>query len=287
MFVKTIAASLLALAGLIVGLNLNTSENTITAPSPISINQDTSHLQEKLNRMQVQIDDLTSQLHHGQTQIVKNNEQLNALKNKLAGFSESAAIDEIDKSGKSDLNENVTLSNVNEPKLTEAQRNKNILVSMGVDIESAERIQRLAEKKEMDQLYLRNKASREGWFGTEKYFEKTRELDLKSNIYREELGDDKYDQFLYSSHLTNRITVQSILAESPAELAGLEAGDHILSYNNTRVFNWSDLTSLTAAGEIGENVPIEIQRNSQISELYISRGPLGIRLTSERVDPKK
>ncbi|MDH3327335.1 MAG: PDZ domain-containing protein [Gammaproteobacteria bacterium] len=276
-------AIILILSGIIVGLNL---QATPVSPIPSLPSPDTninvSELDKKLNQLNATIALLENKLN---TEIASHKgtaDQLTTLKatiNKLTITQKNNATPE------TNITDNLILTDVNKTRLTEPQRNRNILISMGVDDENVSRIQRLAEKKEMDQLYLRNTAVREGWFGTEKYFDKNNKLELQSNIYREELGDEKYDHFLYTSQLTNRITIQSVLSDSPAEQAGLLAGDFILSYNNKRVFNWSDLTALTANGEAGESIPIEVQRNKQTLQYFIARGPLGIRLNSERVNP--
>ena len=276
-------AIILVLCGIIIGLNMQATPDASLVPlsqpmpkiNPVKIN-------EKLSQLQTKIEELEASLN---TEIKQHKNTITQLSTLQLALKTQTDEHKTDDSGESKKEEKMTLTDVKEPRLTEAQRNKNILVQMGIDNDNANRIQRLAEKKEMDQLYLRNTASREGWFGTEKYFEKTRELDLQSNIYRDELGDDKYDMFLYASQLTNRITIQSVLSESPAEIAGLQSGDFILSYNNKRVFNWSDLTALTANGEVGESVPIEVQRENQTFQYFITRGPLGIRLNSERVNP--
>jgi len=278
-------AIVLLLGGIIIGLNINPTPDTpaMVLPAPENgvgnLTQTVQTLESRIAQLEM---DLSQEINKRQS-LEKNLSELNTALQQ--GNIKNQTNDDED-SGENNLNQEQTLTDVNEPKLTEPERNKKILLAMGVNNENAERIQQLAEKKEMEQLYLRNKAVREGWFGTEKYFEKTRELDLSSNIYREELGDDAYDKFLYASHLTNRITVQSVLSESPAETAGLKPGDHILSYDNQRVFNWSDLTTLTANGEAGETVPLEVKRNEQTYQFFITRGPLGIRLSSERVNPE-
>jgi len=279
------AITSLIVLSIVVGLNIQPTPLATPSPSASNnIDKKFSQLQSKIEQLETALNAEIENHNNTRKQLAELNLALKqAIKQTLKTEINSAQSNGTDNSEKNEQ----TLANVNEPRLPESQRNRNILISMGVDSHDANRIQQLTEKKEMEQLYLRNTAAREGWFGTEKYFEKTRELDLESNIYREELGDDKYDQFLYSSQLTNRIVVQSVLSESPAENTGLLAGDYILSYDNKRVFNWSDLTALTANGEVGENIPIEVQRNDQVFQYFIARGPLGIRLNSERVSPNQ
>ncbi len=169
--------------------------------------------------------------------------------------------------------------------IEEAQTTSSILAAIGVDPEIAENIEELSEKREMDQLYMRNTAIREGWFGTEKYFQENRKFEQESNVIRSELGDSKYDEYLYTSGRFNRIKVSSVLAQSPAEQAGIQSGDVIVSYDNARVFSWSDLTNMTATGEPGETVQVSVAREGVVSNVFIMRGPLGIRLESMRADP--
>lgn len=280
-------AIILILLGIIVGLNLQATPEIKTPPPTASLLAiTTSELKTQLSDLQTKVSQLETSLNNEIARHKKTNLQLNELKHAFTLASNNNAPDKTENDDDLIAKSKALITDVTKPRLTEAQRNKNILITIGIDDNSANRIQRLAEKKEMDQLYLRNTASREGWFGTEKFFEKTRELDLKSNIYREELGDEQYDQFLYASQLTNRITIQSVLSESPAENTGLQAGDYIISYDNQRVFNWSDLTALTTNGEDGESVPVEVKRNNQTFQYFITRGPLGIRLSSERIDPR-
>ncbi len=279
-------AIILILSGIIIGLNIQPTPDAKPLPAlhlPTAYTSDNADINEKLSLLQTQVTRLETSLNTEIESHKKTRTKLDELNHTLALTMSNAVSDP--KETNEEKGSKLTTSNNSKPRLTEAQRNKNTLITIGIDDDNANRIQRLAEKKEMDQLYLRNAASREGWFGTEKYFEKTRELDLSSNIYREELGDDKYDQYLYASKLTNRITIQSVLSESPAESTGLQSGDYILSYDNQRVFNWSDLTTLTTNGEAGESIAIEVQRNNQTFQYFINRGPLGIRLSSERVAP--
>jgi len=165
------------------------------------------------------------------------------------------------------------------------KKKQQVLTSLGLDESITERIQQREEKMEMDRLYLRNTAIREGWFGTEKYFEKTRDFNATTNIYREELGDENYDYYLFNSDQSNRISVLSVISNSPAESIGIEKGDIISKYDHEKVFSWSDLTRATTDGEAGQQVSIVIQRGSEEIELFVPRGPLGIRLENIKVNP--
>jgi S1-C subfamily serine protease len=67
-----------------------------------------------------------------------------------------------------------------------------------------------------------------------------------------------------------------VLASSPAEKAGLQAGDQIVSYAGTRVFDMRELESLTRQGNPGEAVTVEVKRNGQSVQVQVQRGVLGV-----------
>ncbi len=150
------------------------------------------------------------------------------------------------------------------------------------DIDQIE--QRVAED-EMNLIRLRNKAMREDWYGSERWFEESAEIGGDTNIYREELGDDKYDRYLFQTGQSNRVTIESIIPGSPGEEQALQEGDIVYSYDDNRVFRWSDLTSATSSGMPDETVKMLILRNDEILEIYLPRGPIGIRLTGEKINP--
>jgi C-terminal processing protease CtpA/Prc len=166
-----------------------------------------------------------------------------------------------------------------------ATRQQQALIALGMDPSAMERIKQRTERQEMEELYLRDRANREGWFGTERYFQEARKLEQNSNVYRQELGDVRYDTFLFDSGQNNRVGVQSVLNGSPAAAAGIQADDIIVSYDNERVFTWNDLTSATTKGTPGQTVRIDVKRDQQSLTFYVPRGPLGIRLTPARADP--
>jgi len=93
---------------------------------------------------------------------------------------------------------------------------------------------------------------------------------------REELGDADYERYLTSQGRPTKIAVYNVLTSSPAEKAGLQAGDQIVSYGGQRVFDVRDLNDLTLQGTPGQPVAIEVQRNQQTVQLVIPRGPIGI-----------
>ncbi len=159
------------------------------------------------------------------------------------------------------------------------------LISAGLDETSADRIQHRFEQTELDKLYLRNRAMREGWMESERYEKELSTLDSRTDIYRSELGDDAYDRFLYLSGRNNRVVVSSVISDSPAADAGIGTGDIILGYDNKRIFDWTDLSTATSKGQEGQSVRVTVERDGVPMDVYVPRGPLGVRLGSSRVEP--
>jgi len=73
-----------------------------------------------------------------------------------------------------------------------------------------------------------DRASREGYIGTERYVNELNELREQDISLRDEIGDEYYDNYLYTSGQSNRIRVASVMIGSPAEQAGMQNGDMIL-----------------------------------------------------------
>ena len=77
----------------------------------------------------------------------------------------------------------------------------------------------------------------------------------------------------------------SVLESAQASSAGIKSGDHIIRYDNQRIYNWSDLRTAITGGNVSDSVTLEIERNGQRIEFYLARGPLGIRTNSLSVAP--
>lgn len=149
----------------------------------------------------------------------------------------------------------------------------------------AERLKAQFEQLELDKLYLRDRAVREGWPGGSRYREELQQLEAQTGNLQQELGEDSYDAYLFASGQPNRVAVQSVLASSAAGVAGIQSGDHILRYGNQRIYNWRDLREATTQGDVNETIIIEVLRDNKSLQFYVSRGPLGIRMTSISVAP--
>lgn len=163
--------------------------------------------------------------------------------------------------------------------------NEKALLDSGIDPARVNYIKDAFEQAEMEKLYLRDQATREGWMGTKRYQEAAKDIADRSRSLRAELTDPEYDAYLYATGRANRVIVESVLGGSPASNAGIQAGDAILRYDNKPVYNWSDLTSATSEGDPNATVAVTIERNDQQQQVYVPRGPLGIRLSTDSVAP--
>lgn len=158
------------------------------------------------------------------------------------------------------------------------------LLDNGMDSSLVSELQLFFEQLEMDRLYLRDRSAREGWDRAQLRVEleaiESREEDL-----RQRLGDDAYDAYLYATGQPNRVAVTSVLASAQAGQAGIQSGDHILRYDNQRIYSWMDLREATTSGDISDMVEVEVERDGTTLQFYLARGPMGIRMDSLSVAP--
>src|SRR5262245_21588464 len=131
------------------------------------------------------------------------------------------------------------------------------LLEHGVAPAEVDRVREAFAANEMLLLQLEDRARREGWFGTPRYRDAL--LEAREGL-RSELGDDQFDLLLYASGRHNRVVVEDLLDGSPAQRAGIQPGDEILSYADQRVFWAPDLKYRTAQGTPGEPVAIDLLR---------------------------
>ena len=159
------------------------------------------------------------------------------------------------------------------------------LEAAGLDPVQAAGILQRQSSLDMQRLELRDQASREGWAGTDRFFEAMRNLNGDVASLRAEIGDEAYDRFLYLTGQPNRVVIDSVINDSPAQLAGLQAGDVVINYADGRIFSWVDLRDATRAGQRGEYVIMRVQRDGELFELNVPRGPLGVRMDMEQIEP--
>lgn len=160
-----------------------------------------------------------------------------------------------------------------------------LLVRSGVEPALADAIQQRVSALEMERLYLRDQATREGWRNSERFSAAMNELLRPEEALRREFGDDVYDRYLYAMGRGNRVLVSSTIQDSPADVAGIRAGDTVLSYAGERVYSVGDLQSATSAGEPGASVVVELLRDGERWYATVPRGPLGVRLDVTRRAP--
>lgn len=152
------------------------------------------------------------------------------------------------------------------------------LAAAGVDSATAEGIKRRGDELALDEMYLRDQATREGWLDTPRFAEELASIEEQRTSVRDEIGDDAYDRYLFALGHPNRVRVQDVMAGSVAEEVGLRAGDMILRYGDTRIFHSDDLVEQTRDGEAGEPVRVQVLRDGERLEIDVPRGPLGLRI---------
>ena len=103
-----------------------------------------------------------------------------------------------------------------------------------------------------------------------------RSRNSSSEALRQELGDAEYERYLTANDRSTSITVSSVIDSSPAQSAGLQAGDEIVRYDGERVFSMTDLTRQTMDGTAGQNVVVDIMRDGMPMQIVMPRGPVGI-----------
>jgi membrane-associated protease RseP (regulator of RpoE activity) len=161
------------------------------------------------------------------------------------------------------------------------------LIAAGFTEPQAADIQARLDAIDLKNLYLEDRARREGWLGTARYQEETREL--REQAFRElrpQIGDESYDRLLYALKRPNRVMVREVIQLSPAAQADLQPGDRIIEYDGQRIFTIPELQTLTGKGTAGAPVLVRLKRTGGESlNVYLPRGPLGIRPIRVREAP--
>ncbi|MGI9287921.1 MAG: PDZ domain-containing protein [Pseudomonadales bacterium] len=160
-----------------------------------------------------------------------------------------------------------------------------LFLEAGFDQVQAADLQKRQDEFAMQELYLRDRASREGWANSRRYRQEFRKLQQNRLGIRGELGDEDYDRYLFATGQSNRVSVNTVLQNSPAKQAGLATGDAILSYDGQRVFSFRELIALQAQGSAGELVAMDISRDGQQMQIWIPRGPIGFQSRFESINP--
>ncbi len=250
----------------------NSISNTVDSAPPISDTESTTGtLHEEVTRLAKRLDE--------QSQVQKyQQEQIASLQLALKKAGKKA-------SGNHDVE---VLSTQDRGPIEQAQEgwfDVNAMIIAGVDEHEANRLRSFYEDIELKKLFLRDKAIREGWGNSARYGDEQSALEDQVSNLRNDIDEKTYDAFLYSSGRPNRVVVRSLLNNSPAEQAGAQAGDILISYGDKRVYSWDDIRTYTTQGQTSEMVPMVVQRDGKQQTLYVQRGPLGIKLDSTSVAP--
>ena len=158
------------------------------------------------------------------------------------------------------------------------------LLDNGMDESLVSELKVFFEQLEMDRLYLRDRSARARWDRAQ-WRAELQSIESREEDLRQRLGDDAYDAYLYASGQPNRVAVTSVLASAQAGQAGIQSGDHILRYDNQRIYNWMDLREATTSGDISDTVAVEVERDGATLQFYLARGPMGIRMDSLSLAP--
>lgn len=100
-------------------------------------------------------------------------------------------------------------------------------------------------------------------------------------MLRAEIGDTEYEMYLEANGRPTSVGIRSIMASSPGERAGLQAGDQITGYNGQRIFSTGELLQQTMSGGDG-NVVVDIMRDGAPMQLVLPRGPIGVEIGRNR-----
>lgn len=165
------------------------------------------------------------------------------------------------------------------------------LLAAGFEEWELEALSEHIESIELRRLFVRDRATREGWVDKPRFRSRMKELDAEYHELRDEFGDDGYDWILYTSGRNNRVVVNHVMQDSPAALAGLERGDVLTHYGGERIFAPAVLRQATTEGAPGSNVAVEFLRPQEDGgpaewhRIFVPRGPLGIRLAAKNLQP--
>ena len=160
------------------------------------------------------------------------------------------------------------------------------LLDAGIDAGTATWLQEQIDSVEMDELWLNDRASREGWRRSGRYLKEKRAIRARLAALRDELNnDDTWDRLLYATNRNNRVILQHVMRNSPAEQYGLQDGDYVISYDSQRIFTSQELVKAISGGQTGTTILLEVERDGQRLSFSLPNGPLGGRLQSTRVRP--
>lgn len=248
---------------------INTADHAaISAETVDNSSGNTHNLHSVIVRMQAELDE--AQDEHGQLRL-----QIEGLEEQLARLSNHPAKSRVATASASDRIRRRGAGALTLETLTEA----------GISERDAAMMKNRLDELSMQRLYLRDQALREGWVGKKQYRDEIRRINNAQTNLENEFGQENYARYLYAMGRPNRVSVQSVIANSPAYNAGVQNGDQVISYGDSRIYNAGELSRGTQQGVAGELVPLVVERNGQRMDLYVPRGPLGVTMDSDSVRP--
>lgn len=176
---------------------------------------------------------------------------------------------------------------VPQPAAVQRPFDANALVAAGFPEQTVRSFKESQDQIELDRLYLRDLAAREGWLGTPRFQEAERALADDPRATRAEYGDEFYDWMLFTTGHPNRVQVHEVITGSIAAEVGLRAGDVVLSYAGERVFSPVELRDATSGGTAGESITLDVVRDGRSMRVAVPRGPLGVRVEGVPLEPQR
>ena len=151
------------------------------------------------------------------------------------------------------------------------ERRTERLVAAGFDASTAEWILTRESELQMESLRTRYQANLNG---------ETVDPYLQSAGFRDQLrrqlGDADFERYLTAIGSSLHVSIGSVLDSSPAQSAGLRAGDQIVNYGGARIYNMYDLSQEIIQGAPGERVVVDFLRDGIPMQVVLPRGPVGI-----------
>jgi len=175
-----------------------------------------------------------------------------------------ASIDETDQ-----FDDNTEL---NDTQISNAERRRRRLLDYGFSEDQIAQIQRSESDIALRSLNDQYRARRQ----RQQAQQNGNQFKSQSQRLREQVGDETFERYLAANGLPTSVGINSVLDNSPGADAGIQAGDQIINYAGERVFSIRDLNNLTTQGQEGESILVEIDRQGELVQLTIPRGPIGI-----------
>jgi len=105
-------------------------------------------------------------------------------------------------------------------------------------------------------------------------------------VYLQELTSDLKESLDLGKSVEG-VLISGVVEDSPAEEAGLEDGDVIISYDGEKVYSAKKLTSLVRKTEPGSRVKIKVIRDGEDKRLTVTLGERSSSISYELLSPEK